>query len=48
MHREEKRGQKRVRPVTTGQSFTEVGDKRRTETKTARKTKGHNCRDKRT
>lgn len=38
---------KKVELVTTGQGFTEDGDKRRTEEKTEGETKGHDCRDKR-
>lgn len=49
MHQQEEKGQeKKVELVTTGQSFTEDGDKRRTEEETESETKGHDCRDKRT
>lgn len=36
MHQEEKRGQKRLGLGTTGQSFTQDGDKRRTREKDKR------------
>lgn len=41
MHQEEKRGQEKVEPATTGQTFTEDGDKKGggREEKTERKDK---------